>query len=498
MDDPLPAAAVEVEEESLAAALGLQALGELGRRHRAQWGWQHPHGATLVARSRLVQHPPDPLGRHLAARAEGLRELADPQLLEQPRHLAQLAGSGGRRPALEARGGRARSSSWTTRMRSRSTAARVGQPLQPPGGAAQVALDVGAAGRAGRGDEAREARAGRAARATSARARLQRRRRCSGSSARSTSRAASRIRTTCADDPRRRVGQAARRRGRAAARSPPRPTPGRPPRPSARRAPPSTRVLEHRARRCRAARAASASCGALPSRSLDARARGEGIVSAQQPARAGAHRGALRLRASRAARTPDASRPRRRAPGTRARPGRCRAARPSCGSVAERPGASGPCARARAAAAVSSARSCGRTRSRSASRSLPAASTLRRARPRRGSVIRRCGGQPREVPGVARDAHAAQRLELARASASSSGPLARLEPREHLRGDLRDRHERARSSFGSERISAVTSSCAQRRARASRSRRRAAAPSAFSGTCDGHAVVVGARARSGS
>ena len=50
--------------------------------------------------SRGLGHgPPDPLGGDLALRAEALRELADAELLEHPRDLAQLGGQGRALPA---------------------------------------------------------------------------------------------------------------------------------------------------------------------------------------------------------------------------------------------------------------------------------------------------------------------------------------------------------------------------------------------------------------
>ena len=151
---------------------------------------------------------------------------------------------------------------------------RVRQPLEPPRGGAQVALDVGQPARRRSPRRSPGRRAGRAARATSRARRLQRRRACSGVEPRARPRARRRgSRTTLGDD---RVGRSSASAPgdvrRAAARSRPRPTPGRRPRRSARRAPPP-RVLEHRARARRAARSTSASAPSLPRRSSTRRQR---------------------------------------------------------------------------------------------------------------------------------------------------------------------------------------------------------------------------------
>ena len=110
-------------------------------------GLKRTTARSLAGRSsltgRFVQDAPDLLRGNLAVRADRLGEVADPQLLEQPRDLAELAVDGRRGgSSCEHAGGR------RPRARGRAHAVAIDggvavQALQPPGGAAQVALDVG-------------------------------------------------------------------------------------------------------------------------------------------------------------------------------------------------------------------------------------------------------------------------------------------------------------------------------------------------------------------
>ena len=105
---------------------------------------------------RLLERAPDPLARHLPARAERLREMAHAQLLEHPRHLAQR---GRERPAARPAGEPARVLGLQLVHRAHAVEVRSGrvrQPLEPARGRAQVALDVGQPAGAGRADEAGE------------------------------------------------------------------------------------------------------------------------------------------------------------------------------------------------------------------------------------------------------------------------------------------------------------------------------------------------------
>ena len=115
-----------------------------------------PRGPFLVT-SPLVQDPPDLPAGHLAAHPDRLRELAHAQLLEQPRHLGQLAVHAPARgqllepvsvEVLELVHG---AHAVTVDGRSRP------QALEPPFGAAQVAFDVGQPASPGRRDGAEEA-----------------------------------------------------------------------------------------------------------------------------------------------------------------------------------------------------------------------------------------------------------------------------------------------------------------------------------------------------
>ena len=317
-------------------------------------------------------------------------------------------------------------------MRSRSTATRVGQPLQPARGGAQVALDVGQPRGAGRGDEARGRRAGRAGAATSRARRLRAAAPAARPARRShVARARRGSRTTCAHDRGASCRPARRRRGRAAARSRPRPTPGRRPRRSARRAPRSSRPRAPRATLpCGAP--ASASCAALSSRPTARTRSGDGTVSSSSrrvPARIAARLRRRRLEHAHA----DASRPRRPAPGRRAPPGRCRAARPSRGSVADRPTRVSPW---RSSAARGRGQLGAQPRAHLLAqrvevlalgeRPSPCSSSTRKRHPQ----VRR---QPLEVPASARDRARRAARSSSRGERVEQRPAARLQARQHLR-----------------------------------------------------------------
>ena len=131
-------------------------------------------------------------------------------------------------------------------------------------------------------------------------------------------------------------------------------------------------------------------------------------VERDQLARARRHRGGLRRRRSRARGRPP-SRPRRRAPDSRGRPGRSRAAR-SCAAARRRSSRSArapPAARPRRSARRGAS---ARVASRSAPRSLPSATS----RPWSSStrkVMRRCAGSASSDQAPARDADAADLLQ---------------------------------------------------------------------------------------
>ena len=196
------------------------------------------------------------------------------------------------------------------------------------------------------------------------------------------------------------------------------------------------RVLQHRPRaRVRRARQRELRRVAEPALHVADRRRARRARSACACRRASPRAGPPASRAR--ARRP--RRPRRRAPDSRAPPGRCRAARrPSAASRSStRAGRGARAARRRAA---SSSRSRGRACSRSASRSSPSATSAPRSSSTR-KRIRRCGGSRATSNALARDAHAAQPLELARERVEQR-LAARLEPLEHRRRHLRHRHER--------------------------------------------------------
>ncbi len=404
-------------------------------------------------------------------RAEGLGEVADPQLLEQPRHLAELAGDGRRAAVprstwrywrLELVQRRASGRGRRRRCRAGAPAARrrrAGSARRPAAGARRSR--VMKPGKTSRADLLRDV----AAHVGSAPAPR------SSSSAR-------------ADLARGLRGSARRRRRSAPSRSTACPATWSRSRVERRLVPHRPAAVDHQRVEIAAVAASSSTartdaCGAsisasdaaLPSLPWYWRS-GRRDRQHQQPPRARAHVQRLRLRALERAHA-DRRRPRRRAPGTRAPPGRCPAARRPCGIVPNvqvvRPVRS-----SLRVAAASVARSVGRTRSRSASRSCPAASTS----PRSSStlnVIRRCAGSrarsqasratrtprcaldlaPPAPPAAARCAAAAARARCA--ATSGTGTSGR------------------RSSFGSERISAIDELGAQRRHEPVEARRRAAA-----------------------
>src|SRR4051794_13316194 len=108
---------------------------------------------ALDPRRVLLDHAPDPLARHRAARAEPLGELVDAQLLEHPLHLAQRDRQRpSRRPLGDARP--VQRLELLDRAHAVEVAGRVvGQALETALGGLQVALEVAEPGGAGRGQE---------------------------------------------------------------------------------------------------------------------------------------------------------------------------------------------------------------------------------------------------------------------------------------------------------------------------------------------------------
>ena len=347
-------------------------------------------------------------------------------------------------------------------------------------GAAQVALDVGQPRGAGRGRRSPGTRAGRAGARRRARAGAKRRRVSGSQPALDVAGGVEDRATTCptiavvagASSP------ATWPRSRGERR--PRPTPARPPRAIERVERRGRGVLEHRGRRCRAARAVSASSAALPRRRSTWRS-GRRHRQAEQPAGARRHRGLLRLRASRArARRP--SRPRRRAPDRRARRRRCPAARPRAAapraSHARMPRALEAARRRRQLGAQARAH---RARAARRGRGPRRARCRRRPRPRSSCAGARAGDR---VSHASRGTRTPRARSISRATASSSGPRRGRRPRDDLGGDLGDRHQRAAQVLGQRADQRGDELLAERRARASRSRRgaAAAAPSAARAT----------------
>ena len=272
--------------------------------------------------------------------------------------------------AAAGRGPRARGSRC---MRSRSTAAVLVQPLQPPLGAAQVALDVGQPVRAGRRDEAGEDEPAELLGDVAAH-RVERRAAQLCPAGARTSRAACRIFTTCGDDPRGLVRGVAGDVVAQALEATPRPTPARrrwaiSDEIAARRG-----VLEHRARR---------GVRRLDQHELGGVAELGALVVAQrgrdrqreQPARADAHVQRLRGRALERAQADGLALVDQRRVRAR-RSGRCPGSATAFGIVPNVqlvwPGALELARRGGERARAAS----GATFSRSASRSWPAATTL--------------------------------------------------------------------------------------------------------------------------
>ena len=237
---------------------------------------------------------------------------------------------------------------------------------------------------------------------------------------------------------------------------------------------------------------------ALASRRLDRSSAGGGTVSSSSRRVPRHIASALLGRRCRSTRTADAVAlvDQRRVAGDRvARRGGCSTVRGSAPmSQSRRPVRSSPSPAAATVAPAPSARS----RACSASRSLPSAE-------RRAVLVDHPEGHPQvvghpvEVPRVARHHHAGAAGAARCSSASSSGPSPGRHPASDGRGAVRAPGTKLRrSALGSDRISAVTSSCAQARAPASRSRPASTWLSSGSGTCDGHAVGVARPARTGS
>ena len=393
--------------------------------------------------------------RDLAARAERLREVADAQLLEQPADLAQRLRERAAR-GTPARGARTRPrapgsrASCRGRARAPAAAARAGAPRRA-GSARRPAAGARRSRRRSRGTRAGRAGAGRRgapARASGAAP--------TASRPRSTARAASRIRTAGVDDLRRPLGEVARdvvAQAREAVL-----VPRRPARLGdqvlQRR---DGRVLEHGARaRVRRAgerelRRAAEPVLHVTDRRRDVRARAACACPRASPRAA--------PRASRArARRP--RRPRRRAPDSRAPPGRCPAARRPAAArrSSSRAGRGARAARRPRRAPRAAAAGPARAARRGRRRRPPA----RRARPRRGSASADAAAAARDR--TRRAARARRAAARARAtSASSSGSLRGCSRSSTAAATSGTGTSDRRSSFGSERISVVTSSSPQRR-----------------------------------
>ena len=348
---------------------------------------------------------------------------------------------------------------------------RVGQALEPPRGGLQVALDVGEPRRAGRGHETRRRRAAELRRDVAAR----RLTAAAGSGRAGAARRAPRrgSRATCPTTRGRRVGELARdgvAQPPEARRVPRGPAGARDQRVDRR----GLRVLEDLAHAA-VRRARQRELRVLRPGGRATYRSGDGTVSSSSR-RVPAPSPRPAPPASRArARRP--WRPRRRAPGTRAR--RCPAGSSiSRGSVpishARIPVRSTPgCARsARPAGAARPARAARQGRSPRRARAA-CSSSIR-------NVMRRCGSR-RERFHAERGTRTPRSASSSRASASSSGSLRGLTRRSTSAATSGTGTSGLRSSFGSERMSAVTSSSRSAGHEPLEARPAAARPSAAAG-----------------
>ena len=332
-------------------------------------------------------------------------------------------------------------------MRSRSTAERVGQPLEPARGARAGSARRRAAARRRSRRRSRGRRAGRAAARRRARAGCERRGARAARAARCDVARGVEDRATCGDD----LARVARRSCAGDVVAQPREAglvPGR-------AAGLGDQRVERRGRARPRARRATLPCGARASASCAVRCQagpgtwrsGDGDVEQQQPARAGAHRRALRGRRLEHAHA-DRRRPRRPAPGsarTACAGARQRDRRAAASPIVQRVS---PCARARARRRASSRAQPRRDLLAQRVEVLALGDDARRARPRPGSVIRRCGGSRPRSHASRGIAHAAQRLELALERVEQRLAARAAARASTARGDVGHRDERPAQLLG--------------------------------------------------